>query len=134
MEVVGALSNHELRGQLLRLAKKLAVVRAGCAVCERRSCRRRSHRPGWVLKAIVQVLTDRGEPMRAKDIHTAVEALLGEPVVVVGQDGTGVQCLGSLPAVRPGYEGTLCIGELCVATSHRVTAHGRRFETPGGCR
>jgi hypothetical protein len=33
-----------------------------------------------VLKAIVRVLADRGEPMRAKDIHAAVEAALGEPV------------------------------------------------------
>jgi hypothetical protein len=33
-----------------------------------------------VLKVIVQVLADRGEPMRAKDIHAAVEALVGEPV------------------------------------------------------
>jgi hypothetical protein len=33
-----------------------------------------------VLKAVVQVLGDRAEPMRARDIHTAVETLLGEPV------------------------------------------------------
>jgi hypothetical protein len=33
-----------------------------------------------VLKAVVQVLGDRAEPMRAKDIHAAVEALMGEPV------------------------------------------------------
>jgi hypothetical protein len=33
-----------------------------------------------VLKAIVQVLADRAEPMRAKEVHAAVEALLGEPV------------------------------------------------------
>jgi hypothetical protein len=33
-----------------------------------------------VLKTVVQVLTDRSEPMRATDIHAAVEALLGEPV------------------------------------------------------
>jgi hypothetical protein len=33
-----------------------------------------------VLDAIVQVLADRGEPMRAKDIHAAVEALVGESV------------------------------------------------------
>ena len=26
------------------------------------------------------MLTDRGEPMRAKDIHAAVEALVDEPV------------------------------------------------------
>ena len=33
-----------------------------------------------MLKAVVQVLADRGEPMRAKDIHAAVEASLGERV------------------------------------------------------
>jgi hypothetical protein len=30
--------------------------------------------------AIVHVLADRDEPMRVKDIHTAIEAALGEPV------------------------------------------------------
>jgi hypothetical protein len=33
-----------------------------------------------VLKAVVQVLADRREPMRAKDIHAAVEVLVGERV------------------------------------------------------
>jgi hypothetical protein len=33
-----------------------------------------------VLKAVVRVLADREEPMRAKEVHAAVEALLGEPV------------------------------------------------------
>jgi hypothetical protein len=33
-----------------------------------------------VLETIVRVLADRGEPMQVKDIHTAVEALVGEPV------------------------------------------------------
>lgn len=37
-------------------------------------------RVGWVVEAVVQVLTDRQEPMRAKEIHLAVEALLGKPV------------------------------------------------------
>jgi len=32
------------------------------------------------VKAIVKVLADREEPMRAKEIHAAVEALVGEPV------------------------------------------------------
>jgi hypothetical protein len=44
------------------------------------ACRKRCRRPGWVLKAVVRVLADRREPMRAKDIHAAVEALVGEPV------------------------------------------------------
>ena len=74
-------SNQELRGSLANLAEKLAAVRASGA--PRRgpvSCRRRPRRPGWVLEAIIQVLADRGEPMHVQDIHSAVEALMGEPV------------------------------------------------------
>jgi hypothetical protein len=33
-----------------------------------------------VLKVIVQVLADRGEPMQVQDIHAAVEAMVGESV------------------------------------------------------
>jgi hypothetical protein len=33
-----------------------------------------------VLDAIKQVLAEQGGPMQAKEIHVAVEALLGEPV------------------------------------------------------
>lgn len=33
-----------------------------------------------MLKAVAQVLADQDEPMRAKDIHAAVEASLGERV------------------------------------------------------
>lgn len=32
------------------------------------------------MEAVVRVLADRQEPMQAKAIHAAVEALLGEPV------------------------------------------------------
>jgi hypothetical protein len=62
------------------LTKKLAGVRAGGDQRQAVVCRQRPRRPGWVLKAVVQVLADREEPMRAKDIHAAVEALVGEPV------------------------------------------------------
>jgi hypothetical protein len=81
MELIGVLSNHDLQGSLRRLVKKLAAVRASGE--PRRAvvaCRQRPRRPGWVPKAVVHVLADRGEPMRAKDIHTAVEGSLGEPV------------------------------------------------------
>jgi hypothetical protein len=82
MDLLGTYSNQDLQGSLGRLVKKLAAVRAnGGSRLRRANCRQRPRRPGWVLKAIVQVLTDRGEPMRAKDIHAAVEALVGEPVV-----------------------------------------------------
>lgn len=80
VEAAGVLSNQDLQARLRRVVKKLAVVRATGAVRERHSRRQRPRRPGWVVKAIVKVLADRGEPMRAKDIHTAVEALIGEPV------------------------------------------------------
>jgi HB1, ASXL, restriction endonuclease HTH domain len=65
-----------------RLAEKLAAVRAGGA--QRRVVRsqrlRTTRRPGWVVDALVQVLDSRGEPMRAREIHTAVETMLGEAV------------------------------------------------------
>lgn len=80
IEVLGTYSNQDLQGSLARLAKKLAAIRAdGGPRRQPATCRQRSRRPGWVLKAIVRVLADRGGPMRAKDIHAAVEAALGEP-------------------------------------------------------
>jgi len=40
----------------------------------------RHRRAGWVVRAIEQVLTEYGEPMQAKAVHEAVEALLGQAV------------------------------------------------------
>jgi len=37
-------------------------------------------RAGRIIKAIVRVLAERREPMQAKEVHTAVEALLEESV------------------------------------------------------
>lgn len=37
-------------------------------------------RAGWIVEAIVRVLAERGEPMQAKEVHAAVETLLGERV------------------------------------------------------
>jgi site-specific DNA recombinase len=79
--VVGGLSNQKIQGALGRLSEKLARLRRGNSAPRPAVPQRlRARRPGWVLTAVVQVLADRGEPMRAKDIHTAVEASLGEPV------------------------------------------------------
>jgi hypothetical protein len=39
----------------------------------------RHRRVGWIVEAIVRVMADR-EPMQAKDVHAAVEALLGKSV------------------------------------------------------
>lgn len=81
MDLIGVLSNHDLQGSLARLVKELAAVPAsGAPRRQSVTCRQRPRRPGWVLKAVVQVLGDRGGPMRAKDIHAAVETSLGAPV------------------------------------------------------
>jgi hypothetical protein len=37
-------------------------------------------RAGWIVEAIVRVLAERGAPMQAKEVHAAVETLLGERV------------------------------------------------------
>jgi hypothetical protein len=37
-------------------------------------------RAGWIVDAIVRVLAEQGEPMQAKEVHAAVEKLLGERV------------------------------------------------------
>ena len=82
MDLIGVLSNHDLQGSLGRLARKLAAVRASGGPRRRAvACRQRPRRPGWVLKAVVQVLADQDEPMRAKDIHAAVEASQGSRCV-----------------------------------------------------
>jgi len=63
------------------LTEKLAAVRANGALPRVVASQRlRSRRPGWVIDALVQVLGGRGEPMRAREIHAAVEAMLGEAV------------------------------------------------------
>ena len=89
MHLLGVYSNQDLRESLGQLAKKLAAVRAGGAPRRpQASCRRRLRRPGWVLKAVVQVLADRSEPMHVSDIHAALEALVGEPVPPTSVRGT----------------------------------------------
>jgi len=51
----------------------------------------RHRRHDWVLEAVARVLADQKEPMRARDVHGAVEALLGEPV----RWGSVKKCLSS---------------------------------------
>ena len=40
----------------------------------------RHRRHDWVQEAVISVLERREEPMQARDVHIAAEALLGEPV------------------------------------------------------
>lgn len=80
-QLVGALAAQDAGSGLAHMAKKLAQLRASRGGPRATlSRRRRPHRPGWVADAVAQVLADRAEPMRATDIHAAVEALFDETV------------------------------------------------------
>ncbi len=56
-------------------ADRLLVPRQGARAFEAQHPRQ-----GRIIDAIVQVLTDRREPMQPREVHAEVEALLGEPV------------------------------------------------------
>jgi hypothetical protein len=79
MEIFGALSNPEIHERLRRLARKLEQIEAGLAA-PRPTTPARSVRVGAVPKAIMRVLSASVEPMRMRDIHTEVEALIGQQV------------------------------------------------------
>ena len=100
-QLVAALAAQDIGSGLAHLAKKLAQLRASDGQPRATLCRRqRPHRPGWVVDAVAQVLADRAEPMRATDIHAAVEALLGE---------------------------TVCLGSVKNALVNNITGPNRRF-------
>ena len=40
----------------------------------------RHPRHGWVQEAVIRVLNEHASPMRARDVHLAVEARIGSPV------------------------------------------------------
>jgi hypothetical protein len=67
---------HWIRQELANPPRK----RSGRPRQATRAIGARHRRAGWIVEAIVRVLADRQEPMQAKEIHAAVEALLGEPV------------------------------------------------------
>lgn len=46
----------------------------------RQDVRALHRRAGWIVRAVERVLADQGEPMQAKAVHEAVEALLGQTV------------------------------------------------------
>jgi len=69
-----------------------------------------------VLEAVIRVLADRKEPMRARDVHSAVEALLGEPV----RWGSVKKCLSSnINGTSPRFV-RVSRGRYCVRSSPRV--------------
>ena len=79
MGLIGALSNHRLQQSLARLADALASSTMRRARGRAMRAYRRS-RPGTILNAAVEVLAAADRAMSPKQVHAAVEALLGVPV------------------------------------------------------
>lgn len=77
---MGAYSHPEIQGRLRHLAEKLDRLAASDDPRRHASRNDRNIRCGLVAKAIQQVLAEAPGPMRACDIHAAVENLLGQPV------------------------------------------------------
>src|SRR5438045_3371661 len=79
MELSGALLNPRLQGELPRLVR-LREELAGRNNRERPARRALRRRQGSVLDAVTTVLERAARPLRVRDIHAAVETMMGEPV------------------------------------------------------
>jgi len=81
-EATKALASND-RSRLSHLAQQLRRLRA-TDIQPRvvTSRRKRARRPGWVLKAVRTVMAEQTQPMRALQVHAAVEALVGESVSI----------------------------------------------------
>lgn len=80
MGLLGCYSNPEIQERLRRLSEKLERLAASNATPRPSARVDRRLRCGLVPKAIMRVLSESVEPMRVRDIHTEVEALLGQTV------------------------------------------------------
>jgi hypothetical protein len=65
---------------LLEQSRWQAKNACGLTPAPGQSVAARHRRAGWVVRAVEQVLAEHGEPMQAKAVHLAVEALLGQAV------------------------------------------------------
>jgi hypothetical protein len=80
MGLLGAYLNPEVQGRLRHLAEKLDQLAASDAVPRPSGRAGLQLRAGLVPRAIQKVLTEAGGPMRVRDIHAAVEDVLGVAV------------------------------------------------------
>jgi HB1, ASXL, restriction endonuclease HTH domain len=65
---------------LLEQSRWKAQDASGLIAPPRQSVGAQHRRVSWVLEAVERVLAEHGEPMQAKAVHAAVEALLGQAV------------------------------------------------------
>ena len=87
MELSGALSNPRAAAELPRLrdVQKRLLQKAAANPMKPRSA---PARPSPVLETIVRVLDGKNRPMRAREIHSAAEELLGRPLLWKSVKGT----------------------------------------------
>jgi hypothetical protein len=78
--LLGSYSNPEIQKRLVELSEKLDRLAASDAAPRPSRRSDRKIRAGVVPKAIVRALAESVEPKRARDIHAAVEELLGMKV------------------------------------------------------
>lgn len=82
MGLLGAYSNPEIQGRLRQLSDKLDRLAASGGDPKPSARPDRKLRNGLVPRAIEQVLDESPGAMRVRDIHAAVEDLLGVSVPV----------------------------------------------------
>lgn len=115
MELTGALSNPEAQvhlGRLVAVCREIARENEG-----REPPPLPKPRPPWrpVLQTVMAVLAQAEEPMRAIDVHRAVETLLGEPV----PDSSVKSCLSRSASGPNAHFERVGHGR------YRLAAHGR---------
>jgi hypothetical protein len=80
VELLGAISNQQLQARLRQLSDKLDRLAASDAKPRRSGRTDYRLRSGAIFKAILSVLSSADRPMRTREIHKAVMALLEQPV------------------------------------------------------
>jgi hypothetical protein len=68
-EVVDALSDPDTQKRLKTLSEALAKLKVSNAKPRKiKSQRKRAHRPGWVLKAVVAVMIEQAKPLHVVEV------------------------------------------------------------------
>ena len=80
MDLPGQLSNHFVKSKWEDLQGRLMALRASDAPARPSGQPRRVRAQGHVRDVITRLLQGAGEPMRAQEIHRAVERELGQTV------------------------------------------------------
>lgn len=80
MGLVGTLSNQGTQERLLRVTERLQRSGSSGAIDPTLRRERLRRRAGSISEAIVTVLASSDGELRVRDIHSAVEALIGESV------------------------------------------------------